>query len=161
MTPEPAYLTSDAVRAEQVGRRRSKYGVAPKDKRTWCGVTYASKLEMRRLIELHDRVARGNLLAVIEQPRFRLGTPEAVYVADALVVPCNGCPWVEDIKGRETPKFKKDVELWKRWGPLTLYIVTWSKGEWHYEIVHGGRRTWRTSEWHVADLAAKARESDG
>lgn len=153
------YLTSDEILTVKTGKRRSKYGVAPKADRTWCGVTYASRLEMRRLIDLHRCVELRELVAVIEQPRFRLGDPNAIYVADALVVPLGGGPWVEEIKGRETPKFKRDRKLWKRHGELPLHVITWVNGSWHCEIIPGGGPAWRTAAWHAASL--KARRSDG
>lgn len=152
------FLTTKAIAAAKSGKR-SKYGVAPKEKRTWCGVTYASQMEMRRLISLHRRVELAEFLAVIEQPKFRLGDSNAIYIADALVIPLKGRPWVEDVKGRETPKFRRDRNLWARYGELPLDVVTWVNGGWSHEIIRGGLQPWRTEAWHLADL--KAKEANG
>lgn len=119
------------------------------------GVTYDSKAEAKRAQELDRLQAAGEIDWYIRQPRFTLGVPENVYRADFLVVKefhsqivtYEGDPprqtfslaisqtvYVEDVKGYETPKFKRDKKLWKRYGPCPLHIIK-PKGT---EIVEGG-----------------------
>jgi len=99
----------------------NKYGAQPT---VSGGIRYDSKLEAERAEALELMRAAGDVWFFIGQPKFRLGVPENVYVADFLVVPRCGHVWVEDVKGRETPKFKRDKKLWARHGPCELHIIT-------------------------------------
>ena len=123
----------------------NKYRVAPKDARTWNGITFASKAEMLRAVELANIMrwtaggAIPKIIDVIYQPKFRLGVSLNVYIADFLVIPKDGLVWVEDVKGSETPKFKRDKKLWKRYGRLTLRILKRVRNGWSVqEIVPRG-----------------------
>lgn len=100
---------------------RSKYGAVRTD---YDGVTYASKAEASRARRLDDDVADGLTLWWIGQPKFRLGCPENVYVADFLVVKPGGVVIVEDVKGVHTPKFERDLKLWRAYGPCPLHVVS-------------------------------------
>ena len=99
------------------------------------GVRYASRAEARRAEVLDMMVRTGEIRFWIGQPKFRLGVPENVYVADFLVV-CIRCVenplldnvWVEDVKGFSTPKFRHDVKLWKRYGTCPLHILRSPRG---------------------------------
>ncbi len=87
------------------------------------GVRYASKAEADRA-ETLDILIRCEEIAIwIPQPKFRLGVPENIYVADFFVVHTDGSYWVEDVKGYETPKFKRDKKLWKAYGPCRLDLI--------------------------------------
>ena len=108
---------------------RSKYGAT---KTMYNGVIYASKAEALRAEELDMMLEGGAIEWWIGQPKFRLGCPENVYVADFLVASRvslfdgedDGVEvWVEDVKGMQTPKFKKDLKLWVRYGPMPLHIL--------------------------------------
>jgi hypothetical protein len=88
------------------------------------GVRYQSKAEAARAAELDRMVKEGLIRWWVGQPRFRLGCPENVYVADFLVVGLEGNGvWVEDVKGIETAKFQRDKKLWFRYGPTNLWII--------------------------------------
>lgn len=121
-------------------QRRPKY----RNKRTeYNGVNYASKAEAARAewLNSNNSVASGTEMW-IPQPKFRLGCPENVYVADFFVVTYdmdNGLDYhVEDVKGPETPKFKRDKKLWAKYGPCELHIVKRKGKRWDVEIVPGG-----------------------
>lgn len=108
-----------------------------------AGVVYASKAEAAWAAYLDERIAAGVVDYVVRQPRFALGTPENVYVPDFHVV--LGRRWgehcsaddsestifhatgqrtfVDEVKGMETAKFKKDKVLWMRYGPCAMRIV--------------------------------------
>ena len=113
--------------------KRNKYGAVPT---VYGGFRYASKAEASRAKELDDLHHVG--LRYIRQPRFNLGCPENVYVADFLVwgfAANGGDVHVEDVKGRETPKFARDKKLWRAYGPCQLWIIK-SKGK--NEYINGG-----------------------
>lgn len=113
-----------AIGAEISPPKRSKYGNSPT---VYNGVKYASKAEAdyARLLDATPD------LWWIGQPKFRLGVPENVYVADFLVFEeGRDIVHVVDVKGHRTPKFKRDVKLWKAYGPCPLLIVSGKKSEW-------------------------------
>ena len=83
---------------------RSKYRVSPPAERQARGRTYASKAEKRYGDELYLQKISGEIIEIIEQPRFWLGVPENVYIADFLVI--TDQPHVVDVKGMWTAKFK-------------------------------------------------------
>lgn len=99
------------------------------------GIHYASKAEARRAAELDMLKRAGKIKWWIGQPRFFLGCPENKYVADFLVCEKDGTCHVEDVKGRETRKFKHDVKLWKKYGELPLMILTTKGKRWETTIV--------------------------
>ncbi|MFP4141495.1 MAG: DUF1064 domain-containing protein [Phycisphaerae bacterium] len=115
-----AELTGQAVAP---ARRRNKHGVAEPDRRRWRGRLYDSRAEMLYAQQLELRLEAGELLEVVEQPRTWLGVPENRYAPDFLVIPAEGVPYYVDVKGQETPKFKRDKKLWAAYGRLELRIV--------------------------------------
>lgn len=129
--PEGAKVLMTRIPGEPapgVVKARSKYGAVPT---TYKGVRYASRAEAARAEFLDSCAPIG--VRWIGQPRFRLGCPENVYVADFLV-------WdgvrvhVEDVKGVRTAKFARDVKLWRAYGPADLWVVA---GE-EIEFIPGG-----------------------
>lgn len=125
--------------------RPSKYHNRPT---VFNGVRYASRAEARRAAQLDYLYHAGAILAWSRQPLYRLGCHENVYIADfeveALVQSGSAgvCRrvWAEDVKGRETAKFRRDKKLWKRYGPHELRILrpAGRDGEWEVENVAGG-----------------------
>lgn len=117
--------------------RRSKY----RNVRTeYNGRVYDSKAEAARARELDEMVKEWIVLWWLPQPTFRLGCHENVYRPDFVVVQPIGLAFpgtekvrihAEDVKGTETPKFRRDRRLWKRYGPFPLWII---KGD-NIEIV--------------------------
>lgn len=111
----------------------NKYGAKPTE---YGGVRYDSKAEAKRAEALDGLRQAGAVAWWIAQPRFRLGCTENVYVADFLVVdPLGDGVHVEDVKGQETSKFKRDKKLWRSYGPCPLWII---KGGKVAEIIEGG-----------------------
>jgi hypothetical protein len=123
-----------------------KYGVAPKAERTIGGVTYASKAESLRAAQLKF-LADSCGWIVTPQPKFTLGCPENVYIADFQVRDSEGqwfhdCDpailvsvWVEDVKGIKTAKFRHDVKLWRKYGPVPLVILKRKGRGWIRHVV--------------------------
>lgn len=103
---------------------RNKYKVSPPDERRFNGRTYGSKAEMYYAQQLYKLREMGEVIEFVEQPRTWLGVPENVYVPDFFVVPKDGACYYVDVKGVETPKFKRDKKLWASYGRVDLVIVT-------------------------------------
>lgn len=107
------------ARGKVVFTRGPKYKAKPTD---YAGVRYASKAEAARAAALDLWAAAAPGRWWVGQPKFRLGVPENVYVADFLVVD-GGSVRVEDVKGVETAKFKRDKKLWASYGPCPLWLI--------------------------------------
>jgi len=99
------------------------------------GQRYDSKAEAGRAYVLDELVRALVIRYYVRQPKFLLGCVENVYRPDFHVIAKNGDTWVEDVKGMETPKFKRDKKLWAAYGPCPLHVV---KGK-RVEVVQGGR----------------------
>lgn len=134
--------------------RRSRRGgklipVAGKEQRTYRGVTYASKAEKLRAIELTLLQSDGAVLLWVYGPKLRdLGCELNAYRPDFLVwgrrSDADEWPvvWVEDVKGGyETPAFKRTRRIWRAYGPTELHVLTRRGDAWDVEIIAGGRMT--------------------
>lgn len=105
-----------------VRRWGNKYNVAPASEREFQGRVYASKAEREYAQILWNRREAGTIQLLVEQPSLWLGVPENVYRPDFLVVE-NGNPYFVDVKGVETPAFRKVMKLWANYGQCPLHIV--------------------------------------
>jgi hypothetical protein len=110
---------------------KSKYN---NTKTIYNGEKYDSVAEAERAKFLDSLYEAG--LRKLRQPRFKLGVPENVYVADFFVTRPGLPSHVEDVKGMKTAKFMRDVKLWKAYGEWDLWIVTGAK----VEVIEGGRK---------------------
>lgn len=117
----------------KVGLNASKYRA---QRTEYNGISYASKAEAARAMELDLLLRAGEIVEWIGQPTVRLGIPENVYRPDFLVIgkysvhyrrQIHCASWYEDIKGMETPKFRRDKKLWKVYGRLPLHIIKGGK----------------------------------
>jgi len=104
---------------------------------------YASKAEMERAAELDVLVEIGAIAFWIPQPIFLLPDGINKYAADFLVVTsdvlitptgehtvgvfASGC-WAEEVKGRETTAFRKNVKLWQKHGKIPLHVLKRKRG---------------------------------
>jgi hypothetical protein len=82
------------------------------------GITFASKAEARRYLELKLLVRAGKISGLKLQPRYPLnaegGAKIATYVADfEYVSEFNGQTFTEDVKGVETPAFRLKAKLFE------------------------------------------------
>lgn len=141
-------------------RGRSKYKA---QKATYRGLHYDSRAEAAYAKHLDRERAVRRILWWVKAPTFRLGVPENVYRPDFLVVAegwyrrgeeswyPTATVYLDDVKGKETPKFRRDKKLWASYGPTTLRVVkltlNYSKPDEDglpsvrkvdYEIVEGG-----------------------
>ena len=137
-------ITSQQLAALQGGKpaRRSKFNVAPREDRTYGGVVFDSKAEMCRAMALDMLIAGREIRSWTRQPRFQLGVKENVYVADFRVIGADGEEWIEDVKGASTPKWRRDLRLWRSYGPLPLHVLKHLGGiRFHTTIIPKGKGT--------------------
>lgn len=114
---------SRSIAATPVAARPGgKYGVAPAEKRTARGRVYASKAEREYADALWLRFEAGDVLLIVEQPKFRLGA-DTNYVADFLFLEASGVVRVVDIKGVETTEFQRAKRLWERYQRTPLEVI--------------------------------------
>lgn len=112
-------------------RRRNKFRAKPTE---YNGVRYDSKAEAARAQELDLLEQAGEVDWWTGQVPFRLGTAENVYRVDFMV--CEGGEvHVEDVKGMETAKFKRDRKLWREYGPVPLHVLKRKRSGWVREVV--------------------------
>lgn len=134
-------LTPEQFRELYADKRRNKFGVSDPSRRRVGGRTYASRAEMRYAERLYAQLAYGSITLVIEQPRVVLGVIENVYVPDFFVaLPRVDDMWFVDVKGPETPKFRRDMKLWARYGPARLEVVDSTTLERRHVIYPGDLR---------------------
>ena len=86
------------------------------------GRTYASKAERLYAEVLWNRLKAGTIQVLIEQPTLWLGVPENVYRPDFFVM-VKSQPQFIDVKGVETPAFRKVKKLWASYGQCPLHII--------------------------------------
>lgn len=92
--------------------KRSKYGVAPKEERTWDGIVFASKHEMQRYLHLKMLERAGIIKNLQLQTKLELsvnGRRIGEYRPDFQYDDLDGRTTYEDAKGVATALFK-----WKK-----------------------------------------------
>jgi len=123
---------------------RRHFPVAKAADRTYDGVVYASRLEIRRAPQLDLLMKSGHVYWWIGQPLFRLGCAKNRYRPDYLVVPflddaLEDDVWVEDIKSVDTAASRRQVMLWREYGPCELRILRPTGNGWATTIIEGGK----------------------
>ena len=117
---------------------RNKYNVdnseSGKAKRRFRDRAYDSIAECEYAKRLQLLLTHGEILEVIPQPIVQLGE-DTTYRPDFLVVEYFSSQSVRtlvayyvDVKGTETPDFKRTKKLWKKYGRLPLHIVKLKRG---------------------------------
>lgn len=111
----------------------SKYKVAPRSERTTDGITFASKMEMKRYLQLKLLLRAGKIKDLTLQPRFLIfegyeknGKKHLpiYYVADFLYYDCETKKKVaEDVKGVKTELFKIKEKLFHYRHSMELRLV--------------------------------------
>lgn len=119
---------------------RHKYRVGPASKRTAPDpdgkpVIYASIAEAGRAIELAILKFEGEIRGWKRQVRFPF--TDLTYIADFVVTFTDGSVVVEDVKGFETPDFKRVRRLWPKYGPCPLKVLKPTKTRWWTETIEG------------------------
>ncbi len=103
------------------------------------GSRYDSRAEAARSTQLDLLWRAGHIQRYRHQPTYHLGCPENTYRADFEVVDANGEVHAEDVKGFRTQKCRRDIRLWRRYGPCPLYLLTRKNHRWITEIIPGGQ----------------------
>ena len=123
-----------------IGRPRKPNRYGNRAQRTvYNGVAYDSKAEAEWAAELDFRVLSGQLdvHAWIRQVIIPLGQDFKTRV-DFLVFGAPGRCHAEEVKGKETDKFKKTVRrLWPKYGPCDLHVLKKQGTTWHREVIPG------------------------
>ena len=86
------------------------------------GWRFDSKAEANFAQLLDTRKESGQVAYWLRQVPFDL-TDDDRYKADFLVVESDGNIYAVDVKGMETPRFKKIRKLWEKYGIMPLQIV--------------------------------------
>lgn len=122
-----------------LGRNRGgigKYGVSPKEQRTYNDVVYHSKAEANRAIILDLLVRSGTTTRWERQVPFTLGTIYNRYIVDFVVYESDGTVHAEDVKGFRTADFNRNVKLWRAYGTMPLWILTpGGRNRWNVKII--------------------------
>lgn len=107
----------------------NKYNVSPKADRTFDGITFDSKFEMKAYQVLVSNLGKQyfELSPTYElQPKFRDGDGKAIrsitYVGDFLIN-YKGKEYVVDTKGMETPVFKMKEKMFKYIHKKKIYKI--------------------------------------
>ena len=98
------------------------------------GVSFPSKAEARRYLELLLLLRGKCINGFCRQVPFMLGCPENIYRVDFLVFYSDSVQ-AEDVKGMETPTFKKNKRLWAKYGPCSLKLLKASGTKWKTETI--------------------------
>ena len=101
------------------------------------GRTYASKAERLYAEVLWNHFQMGVIQVLIEQPTLWLGVPENVYRPDFFAIQ-DGTPRFIDVKGVETPAFRKVKKLWSSYGQCDLHIIKRKGSRFILDQVIGG-----------------------
>lgn len=115
-------LSKDAAKALGIETpKRSKYNA----KRTeYNGRVYASRAEADRAINL-DAMQRAGIVEWWE-PQIPISIGESGidkrYIVDFIVYGKHGLR-AEDVKGRDTPSFRRHVRQWRKRGPMPLHVI--------------------------------------
>lgn len=105
--------------------RNGKYNVSSKEKRTWNGKVYDSKIEMVKAREFALLKKTGDILELEEQPVIELlPKPNRVsYKPDFRIVWKNGNEEYIDVKGVETAVFRIKHKMFKHFYPNKKLVI--------------------------------------
>ena len=109
----------------------NKFGAV---KTTYKGRKYDSKAEASWAMRLDEKKAFGIVRTWLRQVPFDLGEDDR-YRADFLVLERDGSAYAVDVKGVETPAWRRTRKLWAKYGPMPLHVI---KGGKVAEIIEGG-----------------------
>ena len=99
-------------------KRKQKYNAKPTE---YKGRKYDSKAEALFAVRLDELKDKGIVHLWLRQTPFDLGE-DTRYRADFFVIETNGTFYAVDVKGMETPSFKKIKKLWKKYGEMPLRV---------------------------------------
>lgn len=108
--------------------RASKYNAKPTEHN---GVLYDSKAEAAHAGRLDLRKRAGQVRWWLRQVPVMIGEPgvDKPYRVDFVVCEADGSVHAEEVKGMETPQFKRQKRQWAKRGPFPLHIISGKKLE--------------------------------
>ena len=109
-------------------KRKQKYNAKKTQYRGW---NFDSRAEAKYAEYLDGGVESGEIYCWFRQTPFDLGE-DTRYRADFVVIEADFTIYAIDVKGMETPGFKKIKKLWEKYGKIPLRII--KKGVLAYEI---------------------------
>lgn len=115
--------------------KRHKYGVAPKEQRTYDGIVYHSKAEAIRAQQLDVLLHSHAIKDWKRQVTIPLGE-DFKTVVDFVVTEWHE-KYAEEVKGVETPAFKTVRRLWPKYAPMDMQIMKRKRGRWSIERLRG------------------------
>ncbi len=129
--------TADASEwADMVKKKKhNKYKVAPEEERTYNGTVYHSKAESTYAAQADMLLRSRDILGWKRQVTFQLG-PDNNTTVDFVTTDRHG-EYVVEVKGFETPEFKKVKKLWKKYGPMAMHIMKRVGNRWQVSILRG------------------------
>lgn len=98
--------------------RGSRYARSPKEERTFDGIVFDSKPELRRYMELKAEKAGGVVVTFLRQIPFRF--PDEKWWCDFMVFRADGTILVEDVKaigGHRTEKHIRKMRSMAKYYP--------------------------------------------
>jgi hypothetical protein len=115
--------------------KRNKYGAV---KTVYAGVRYDSKAEALWARDLRTRKAVGEVFWYQRQVKAELGE-QVVAKIDFLVSDADGVHY-EEVKGYETPSWRRVVKWWKVYGPAPLWVCKRKGKKWTVDVIQGVKK---------------------
>lgn len=119
-------------------KKRHKYNVGAKENRTYDGVVYHCMAEAIYAQDLDILLNSGNIRHWERQVEFKLGEDDKTIV-DFVVTEWHD-KYVVEVKGVETPDFKRVKRLWKKYGPMDMQVLKRRGNRWDVCVIHGAQR---------------------
>ncbi|MCZ6654838.1 MAG: DUF1064 domain-containing protein [Planctomycetota bacterium] len=116
-------------------KKPHKYRVSPKEQRTYNGDVYHSKAEAIYAAQLDLLLRSGDIRGWERQVKFQLG-PDNKTIVDFLVTEWHDV-YVVEIKGMETPEFKRVKKLWVKYAEIDMQIMKRFGNRWQVSVLHG------------------------
>lgn len=117
-------------------KKPHKYGVAAKENRTYDGVVYDSKAEAIYAAEVDLLFTNNDIKEWERQVTFQLG-PDSKTRVDFVVTEWHE-QYAVEIKGVETPAFRRVRRLWKKYGTMDMIIKKRHGNRWQTSRIRGG-----------------------
>ncbi len=127
--------TADAREWAAMMKKSHKYRVAQREQRTYNGVIYHSKAETIYAAQADLLLRAGEIRNWKRQVTFQLG-PDFKTTVDFVITERHG-KYVVEVKGFETPDFKRVKRLWRKYGPMDMQIMKRVGNRWQVSVLHG------------------------
>lgn len=108
--------------------KTNKYMAKPTE---YGGARYDSKVEAKHAAHLDSLKLFGEVRWWLRQVPVMIGEPgvDKPYRVDFVVCEADGSVHADEIKGMETPQFKRQKKQWAKRGPFPLHVIKGKKVE--------------------------------